>query len=33
VLPSVVMIVALYWMRWWVVHSPRIWADHIETFR
>jgi hypothetical protein len=33
VLPSVVMIVALYWMRWWVVHSPRIWADRIGTFR
>ena len=29
VLPSVSMIVALYWMRWWVVHSPRIWADRI----
>jgi hypothetical protein len=33
VLPSVVMIIALYWMRWWVVHSPRIWADHIGNFR
>jgi hypothetical protein len=33
VLPSVVMIVALYWMRWWVVHSPRIWADRVGTFR
>jgi hypothetical protein len=33
VLPSVVMIIALYWMRWWVVHSPRIWADRIGTFR
>jgi hypothetical protein len=33
VLPSVVMIIALYWMRWWVVHSPRIWADRIGTIR
>jgi hypothetical protein len=33
VLPSVVMIILLYWMRWWVVHSPRIWADRIGTFR
>ena len=33
ILPSVVMIIALYWMRWWVVHSPRIWADRIGTFR
>jgi hypothetical protein len=32
-LPSVVMMIALYWMRWWVVHSPRIWADRIGTFR
>jgi hypothetical protein len=29
VLPSLSMIVALYWMRWWVVHTPRIWADRI----
>lgn len=33
VLPSVGMIIALYWMRWWVVHSPRIWADQIGSFR
>jgi hypothetical protein len=33
VLPSAVMIIALYWMRWWVVHSPRIWADRVGTFR
>ena len=33
VLPSVAMIIALYWMRWWVVHSPRIWADRIGNFR
>jgi hypothetical protein len=29
VLPPVIMIIALYWMRWWVVHSPRTWADQI----
>jgi hypothetical protein len=33
VLPSVVMIIALYWMRWWVVHLPRIWADRAGAFR
>jgi hypothetical protein len=33
VLPSVVMIIALYWMRWWVVHTPRIWADRIGNLR
>jgi hypothetical protein len=33
VLPSVVMIIVLYWMRWWVVHSPRIWADRAGAFR
>ncbi len=33
VLPSAVMILALYWMRWWVVHSPRIWADRAGAFR
>jgi hypothetical protein len=33
VLPSAMMIVALYWMRWWVVHSPRIWADRVGAFR
>jgi hypothetical protein len=29
VLPPVSAIVALYWMRWWVLHSPRVWADQI----
>jgi hypothetical protein len=33
VLPSAAMIVALYWMRWWVIHTPRIWADRIGNFR
>lgn len=28
-LPPVATIIALYWMRWWVVHSPRTWADQI----
>lgn len=32
VLPPVATILALYWMRWWVVHSPRTWADQI-TYR
>lgn len=29
VLPPVATVLALYWMRWWVVHSPRTWADEI----
>jgi hypothetical protein len=29
VLPPVAAIIGLYWMRWWVVHSPRVWADQI----
>jgi hypothetical protein len=29
VLPPVTAIISLYWMRWWVIHSPRIWADQI----
>lgn len=33
VLPPAAMIIALYWMRWWVVHSPRIWADQIGNRR
>ena len=32
-LPSIFMIVMLYWMRWWVVHSPRVWADWIGNRR
>jgi hypothetical protein len=29
VLPPVATIVSLYWMRWWVLHSPRTWIDQI----
>ncbi len=29
ILPPMTTIIALYWMRWWVVHSPRTWADLI----
>jgi hypothetical protein len=29
VLPPVAAILGLYWMRWWVLHSPRVWADQI----
>jgi len=28
-LPPVATIVGLYWMRWWVVRSPRTWADQL----
>lgn len=33
VLPPVAAILALYWMRWWVLHSPRVWADQIGLRR
>jgi hypothetical protein len=29
VLPPVAAILGLYWMRWWVMRSPRTWADQI----
>jgi hypothetical protein len=29
ILPSVATIIGLYWMRWWVLHSPRTWFDRI----
>ena len=29
-LPPVAVILALYWMRWWVVRTPRIWADQFS---
>jgi len=29
VLPSVAAIVGLYWMRWWVLRSPRTWIDQV----
>ena len=31
VLPPVSAIVGLYWMRWWVVRSPRTWLDQMEA--
>ncbi len=30
VLPPIATIIGLYWMRWWVLHSPRTWFDQIE---
>ena len=33
VLPSVLMIIALYWMRWWVVHAPLTWSDQLGVLR
>jgi hypothetical protein len=29
VLPPLATILGLYWMRWWVVRSPRTWADQL----
>ena len=33
VLPPLATIVGLYWMRWWVLHSPRTWMDQIGAKR
>jgi hypothetical protein len=33
VLPPVAAIIGLYWMRWWVLHSPRTWADQIGSHK
>ena len=33
VLPPVATIIGLYWMRWWVLHSPRTWSDQIGLHR
>jgi hypothetical protein len=33
VLPPIAIIIALYWMRWWVIHSPRTWMDQIGDRR
>ena len=33
VLPPLAAILGLYWMRWWVVRSPRIWAEQIGLRR
>ena len=32
-LPSVATIIGLYWMRWWVLHSPRTWMDQVGVSR
>lgn len=29
VIPPAAAVIALYWMRWWVIRSPRTWADQI----
>ena len=33
VLPPVATIIGLYWMRWWVNHSPRTWSDQVGLHR
>ena len=33
VLPPIVTVLGLYWMRWWVIHSPRTWLDQIGVRR
>jgi len=31
ILPPLLITLALYWMRWWAVRPPRIWADQLGT--
>jgi hypothetical protein len=33
VLPPVAAILGLYWMRWWAVRTPRIWADQFDFYQ
>jgi hypothetical protein len=33
ILPPVLAILGLYWMRWWAIRPPRIWADEIRARR
>jgi hypothetical protein len=33
VLPPLAAVIGLYWMRWWVIHSPRTWLDQIGPRR
>jgi hypothetical protein len=33
VLPPLATVIGLYWMRWWVIHSPRTWLDQIGPRR
>jgi len=33
VFPPIVTVLGLYWMRWWVIHSPRTWLDQIGVRR
>jgi len=30
ILPPVATVLGLYWMRWWVIRPPRLWADQID---
>ena len=33
ILPPIMTIVGLYWMRWWAVRSPRTWADQLGILK
>jgi hypothetical protein len=33
VLPPIASVIGLYWMRWWVIHSPRTWLDQLGVRR
>jgi hypothetical protein len=33
ILPPILVTLGLYWMRWWAIRPPRIWADQIGARR
>jgi hypothetical protein len=33
VVPPLATIMGLYWMRWWVLHPPRTWADQLGFYK
>jgi hypothetical protein len=33
ILPPVLAAAGLYWMRWWAVRAPRVWADQIGVHK
>jgi hypothetical protein len=33
ILPPVLTTIGLYWMRWWAIRPPRIWADQFGALK
>jgi len=31
ILPPVLTMLGLYWMRWWAIRPPRLWADQFGS--